>query len=148
MDTLVLLPGTSFQFLPGGGKIFTDYRFPKGGQNRKKKNVVCKNTKIHYFFKFKGGECPPAIPPPAPQMTSLLIDNRQTAGTRAAICRRIILLEQFVIGRRRHLLVGYRLHYRLHIKLNMTDLATATFYSLVSFLVLLSFLWVGVIVLI
>jgi len=43
---------------------------------------------------------------------------------------------QFVIGRRRHLLVGYRLHYRLH-KLNMADLATATFYSLVSFIVLL-----------
>jgi len=39
-----------------------------------------------------------------------------------------------------YLLVGYRLHYRLH-ELNMADLATATFYSLCSFLITWQLTW-------
>jgi len=48
------------------------------------------------------------------------MDGRQTAEESDVICTRISLVEglQCVIGRRLHLLVGYRLHCRLH-KLNI-----------------------------
>jgi len=53
-----------------------------------------------------------------------------------AICTWMSLEVQRVIGRRLHLLVGNRLLYRLHKQgVCMADLATATFNSLLLFLV-------------
>jgi len=47
-----VLPGTSFQFFPGGGQHFD--RLPRGmggGQNMKKQNDVGKNKKKSLFSK-------------------------------------------------------------------------------------------------
>jgi len=60
----------------------------------------------------------------------------QAAEENAAICIPMSLVGQCLICCRLHLLVGYMLYYRLH-KLSMADLVTATFYSLLPFLVLL-----------
>jgi len=64
------------------------------------------------------------------------IYGNQKADESAAICVTMSLVGQCVIGRGLHLLGGYRLHYRLH-KLNMADLAIATFYGLLPIQVLL-----------
>jgi len=57
-------PGTSFNFFWGGQNFD---RFPKGGQNMKKKKLCAKAQKITIFLNQGGG-----VNAPPPQMTSLV----------------------------------------------------------------------------
>jgi len=65
-------------FFCRGGTILTD--FLGGGQNMKKTNFVCKNTKNHYFSNSEGGaNVPPSAPPKwRPWSYQLLANAMQT----------------------------------------------------------------------
>jgi len=56
------MPGTPFQFFPGGGQNFD--RLPRGGAKYKKNKILyAKTQKITFFQNQKVGNAPPPCPP-------------------------------------------------------------------------------------